>query len=185
MAHSYPRLFATSNTNKLREAEEILGHSFQRVGLDLEEIQSTDVRAVVVEKARHAFRQAEEPVLVEDTGLSFLALEGFPGALIKWPLETIGLKKLLLLLEKGDDRRALATTAVGFHDGMKTRVFVGETEGMIAETPRGNTGFGWDAIFIPSGHNRTFAQLSPEDKNAISMRRRALEAMKRQLAEET
>ncbi len=174
----YPEFFATKNANKLREVNEILGRSLEQIAVELYEPQGLDVAEVIREKAEDAFHKTGKFVLVEDTALEFLAWNGLPGALIKWFLETVGNEGLLKMLVGVENRRAIAKTAVGFFDGNKSHVFVGEIEGMISKTVRGSGGFGWDPIFIPDGFDKSFAEMTSEEKNAVSMRRHALEKMK-------
>ncbi|MEK7634605.1 MAG: RdgB/HAM1 family non-canonical purine NTP pyrophosphatase [Patescibacteria group bacterium] len=179
--YMYPEFFATKNINKLREVNEILDRSLEQIAVDLYEPQGLDVAEVIREKTEDAFRKTGKFVLVEDTALEFRAWNGLPGALIKWFLETVGNEGLLKMLAGVENRRAVAKTAVGFFDGNKAHVFVGEIEGTIPETIRGSGGFGWDPIFIPDGFNKSFAEMTSEEKNAVSMRRRALERMKESL----
>lgn len=82
--------FATGNDNKLREAQAILGISLVKAEVgDLEEIQTIDVEELIRHKARGAYEIAGESVMVEDTGLGFVAWNGLPGALIKWFLQSV------------------------------------------------------------------------------------------------
>jgi len=163
--------FVTSSNEKVREAEEILGIKLKQIKLNLKEIQSLDVKEVATDKARRAFSIIKKPVIVEDTGLYIESLNGFPGALIKWVLKTIGNKGLCKIV--GRNRKAIAKTCVCFFDGRKCKVFSGNINGKIAKRPRGNEGFGWDSIFIPEGYTKTFAELGTKEKNKISMRRKA------------
>ncbi len=78
------------------------------------------------------------------------------------------------------DRRATVTTALGYADAAGTRVVQGSVTGTLATEPRGTSGFGYDPIFMPdtdSGH-RTYAEMTSEEKNKISHRRHAVEAMR-------
>lgn len=120
-------------------------------------------------------------MLVEDTGLEFAAWNRLPGALIKWFLDTVGNEGILKILTGETNRKAVAKTAVGFFGGTQTRIFVGEVSGTVPETVRGTGGFGWDPIFVPDGHEKSFAEMTPAEKNAISMRKFALERMKAEL----
>jgi len=86
------------------------------------------------------------------------------------------------MLDGNENREAIAKTAFGYCDGTKIIIATGELKGTIAEHPRGEQGFGWDPIFIPQGHKLTFAEMSLEQKNEISMRRLALENLKPLLA---
>ena len=167
---------ATSNKEKLREFEEILGFNLKQIELDLDEIQAVEVEKVVEHKTKQAFDKIKKPVITEDTGLYFEAWNGLPGALIKLFDETVGYANLCELL--GENRKAKAQTIVGYFDGKNYRSFIGEISGKIAPSPKGKTGFGWDIIFIPDGYEKTFAEMKPEEKNKISMRKIALEKFK-------
>ncbi|MGH8009486.1 MAG: non-canonical purine NTP pyrophosphatase, partial [Candidatus Binatia bacterium] len=90
--------FITSNTDKLREVERILGRTLAQASLPLEEIQAIDLDPVVSHKAKQAYGHLGRPVLVEDTGLAFTAWHGLPGALIKWFLATLGTDGICKLL---------------------------------------------------------------------------------------
>jgi len=177
MSYMFPEFFATKNDGKLREVNEILGRNLAQIAVELYEPQGLDVIEVVRAKAEDAFRKTGKFVLVEDTALEFVAWNGLPGALVKWFLETVGNDGLLKMLAGMSDRRSVAKTAVGFFDGNQAQVFVGEVGGTISETVRGSGGFGWDPIFIPDGFDKSFAEMTSGEKNAVSMRRRALENM--------
>lgn len=174
----HPGFFATTNLNKLREVNEILGYKLEQIAVELYEPQRVDVAEVILEKAKDAFHKTGRVVLVEDTALEFSAWNGLPGALAKSFLETVGNEGLLKMFSYVRDRSAVAKTAVGFFDGKKIHVFIGEMRGTIPEIIRGSGGFGWDPIFIPDGFNKSLAEMTSEAKNAISMRRCALEKMK-------
>lgn len=177
----YPEFFATKNENKLREVNKILGRNLKQISVELFEPQGVKVDEVVRKKAEDAFYKTGKFVLVEDTGLEFAAWNGLPGALIKWFLDTVGNEGILKMLAGETNRKAVAKTAVGFFDGTQSRVFVGEISGTIPETIRGTGGFGWDPIFVPDGYEKSFAEMTPTEKNAISMRKLALERMKMEL----
>ena len=175
-------LFATSNKNKLREFQQMLGNRVVQVDVVLVEPQAIEVEDVVREKALQAYRILNKPVLVEDTGLFFHAWNGFPGALVKWMLTSVGLSGMLDMLGPQADRSATAKTSIGFYDGKEVRLFSGSIEGAIARTVRGESGFGWDPIFIPNGFKKSFAELSEEQKNLISMRSIALSKLRKFMA---
>lgn len=181
MLYMYPDFFATKNENKLREVNEILGQNLEQIAVDLFEPQGVDVQMVVREKAEDAFHKTGKFVLVEDTSLEFVAWNGLPGALIKWFMDTVGNEGTIRMLAGQTNRKAIAKTAVGFFDGTQAHVFMGEVLGTIPETVRGSGGFGWDPIFIPDGHSKSFAEMTSTEKNAISMRKLALERMKAEL----
>lgn len=170
--------FITGSEHKRVEVERILGCSLACEALSLEEIQSIELGPVVRHKATQAHALLGCPVLVEDTGLAFSTWNGFPGALIKWLLVSVGVEGICRLLRGESNRNAAATTLFGYCDGRELRVFPGSVTGVIVETPRGSSGFGWDAIFQPLGSTRTFAEMTPEEKDQFSMRRLALEQLR-------
>ena len=171
--------FVTGNAHKLREAQEILGIDLEQQALDhLHEIQTADVRQLVEHKAEQAWQELQCPVMVEDSGLIFTAWNGLPGALIKWFENSVGCAGMLKMLKAFDNREATAQCLVAVHDGEKIRVAEGKVRGVIAGELRGDNGFGWDVMFIPEGHTRTYAEMSFQEKNAISHRRLAFEALK-------
>ncbi|MBI5179757.1 MAG: RdgB/HAM1 family non-canonical purine NTP pyrophosphatase [Nitrospinae bacterium] len=171
--------FVTGNPDKLREARQILGVELAQADLrGLEEIQAVDVEAAIRHKAHEAYARLKAPLIVEDTGLAFMAWNGLPGALVKWFLETVGNKGLLAMLAGFTDRRALAQCFIAYHDGAAVTVVKGEIAGTIADDERGEGGFGWDRIFVPDGHTCTFAEMTAEEKNACSHRQRAFEALR-------
>lgn len=168
-------VFATSNENKLREAREILQREIRRVDVDIPEIQALHVKDVVEDKARKAYEIVKKPVIVEDTGLYIKAWNDFPGALVRWMLKAVGVEGMCSML--GDERSAYAETCVCLYDDKGSHIFSGRIDGMIANKPRGDAGFGWDPVFQPKGYRKTFAEMSAEEKNSISMRREAFAKM--------
>ncbi len=170
--------FITSSANKLSEVERILGRPLTQASLPLEEIQAIDLEPVVRHKAHQAYDQLGRPVLVEDTGLAFTAWNGLPGALIKWFLRALGPNGICKLLRDETNRAATATTLFAYYDGTDYHIFSGTVTGVVPEAPRGTNGFGWDAIFQPSSSERTFAEMTPEEKDCFSMRRLALEQLR-------
>lgn len=173
-------IFVTGNHQKLKEFEEILGIKLNHSDLDLEEIQSINVEEVAEHKARQAYALLNEPIIVEDTGLYFEDLNGLPGALIKHFVKKLSLEKICSLV--GENRNARAVTCICYFDGEEIKIFVGETEGEVAREPRGTNGFGWDPIFIPEGYEKTFAELSDEEKTSKFMRKEAIKKFKSFLA---
>ncbi len=172
-------VFVTSNRGKLREAEAVLGVALRHRGLDLDEPQSLDLREIVGAKARAAHAVVRGPVLVEDTALELLGLDGFPGPLIRWLLASVGPAGLCTISHAFADPRAVARCRVCAFDGWQMVVGEGVVAGSIADAPRGRGGFGWDCVFIPEvGDGRTYAELTDDEKNAISHRHRAFIALR-------
>lgn len=176
-------VFVTSNEGKLREAAALLGRELERCALDLPEIQSLDLREVVRDKAAAACSRLGRPVLVEDTALELAGLGGFPGPLVRWLLASVGAAGIARIAQAFGDPRATARCLLCASDG-ETEVFgEGVVEGRIAAAPRGRQGFGWDSVFVPEGAGgRSFGEMSDDDKNAISHRRRAFDALRAALA---
>ena len=169
-------IFATSNHQKLKEFESILGIKLNHSDLDLDEIQSVDVEEVAIHKAKQAYELLKEPVIVEDTGLYFEELNGLPGALIKFFVKKLTLDQICSLVK--ENRSATAITCIAYFDGNELKIFKGETKGEIAKEPRGTNGFGWDPIFIPEGYSQTFAEITSEEKEDKFMRKEAIKKLK-------
>ncbi len=167
--------FVSTNRGKLAEVRELLRPYGVRVkwrSRTLPEPQAETLEEVVRSKLA-AVRDVPGPVLVEDSGLFIDSLNGFPGVYSAHFLHTWGFGPILELLRKRN-RRASFRTVAGLRSGSRTWMFVGEVRGSIASRPRGSAGFGYDPIFVPSGWTQTFAQLSPNVKNELSHRGRAL-----------
>ena len=174
-----PYMFVTQSEDKVHETERILGMPLIHRDLDLPEVQAVDGEGVVTEKVRLAYARVKAPVMIEDTGLYIRAWNGLPGALVKWFLQRVGPEGICKMLEPYADRSATAKTIVATYDGHgEPHIFVGKVAGQIAQLPQGDSGFGWDAVFIPNGARQTFAEMGPEEKDRYSMRRLAFEAMR-------
>jgi non-canonical purine NTP pyrophosphatase (RdgB/HAM1 family) len=170
-------VFVTQSANKLAEAERILNTKLERYDLDSPEIQAVEVEEVVKHKALYAYQAlGGKPVIIEDTGLYIEAWNGLPGALIKWFVQRVGVAGICQMLQNFPERKAWAETIVATYDG-QLRIFKGKVEGRIALSPAGDGGFGWDSVFIPADSDKTFAQMTPAEKDQYSMRRQAFEAM--------
>jgi XTP/dITP diphosphohydrolase len=168
-------VFVTSSREKVVEAERIIGRQLIHENLDLPEIQSLQLQEVIAKKAQMAYDMlGHTPVIVEDTALFIDCWKGLPGTLIRWFEETVGPAGICLMLDGFPRRNAHAQTIVAAYDG-SLRVFSGDVKGQIAESPRGNHGFGWDQIFIPDGESRTFGEMAPEEKDQLSMRMKAFQ----------
>lgn len=179
--------FVTSNPGKAREASALLGREVVPRPLDLPEIQSLDFREVARAKAIVAARALAVPVLVEDSGLVVAGWGGFPGPFTKWiTMGVLGQEGLAKMLDGFSDRSAEAVSvlAVARPGQREPDVLVaeGRVKGSIAPHPRGESGFGWDVLFIPEGETRTFAQMGEEEKNLASHRALAFQNLRRMLA---
>ena len=170
--------FVTSNPNKFRELSELLENDLSRIELDLQEIQTTDLHELVKFKLRQAYEHVQAPVIVEDTSLYFEAWNELPGPLVKFFLKNIGLSGMVRALDEFSNNSAVAACCLGFtNDGESTHLFEGKVKGNIVE-PRGSQHFGWDAIFLPMGYQRTFGEMSSQEKHQISPRGAAAKKFK-------
>ena len=165
--------FITGNMGKVEEVSRYLGMPIDHQKIDLDEIQSLDIEEVVRDKAMRAYEKVGKPVLVEDNSFVFHSLGKLPGPLIKWFLGELKNEGLCRLVD-GKDRNCTATVCYGFHDGKEVYLFEGSMAGTVAESPRGDNSFGWSPIFIPEGYDKTYAELSDDERAPFAMRNVAL-----------
>jgi non-canonical purine NTP pyrophosphatase (RdgB/HAM1 family) len=169
--------FITGNKNKFEEAKSVIPE-LQQLDIDLPEIQEIDAKTIIKAKLAEAFRHKQSEFIVEDTSLYLDCLNGLPGPLIKWFLKTIGNDGLARLANSSGNAKAEAKTMIGFAKSIDdVHYFEGSLDGTIV-SPRGDTSFGWDPIFQPEGSLKNFAEMSGEEKNAISMRKIAFTKLK-------
>lgn len=171
----------TGNKNKVAEFERVLGGKVNHIALDLDELQGMDGDVISEHKVRQAYAKVGKPVVVMDQKLAIACLNGFPGPLIKWFWETIGLEKICRIVDCFDDRTVVARNTLTFYDGHKLRHFYAEALGTVANHPRGHTGFGWDPIFIPEGETKTYAELGVESSHYHETYTRVIEEFKEYL----
>ena len=181
---------ATHNAHKLREIGQILPE-FEIVAddpKDVEENAPDFVGNALIKVRAIAAKHGGEWCMADDSGLEVAALGGAPGVrsarYAGEPSNTPNNNALLLKNLAGvADRRANFTCAIALVDPKDAEhTVVGKCFGRIAETPSGAEGFGYDPLFIPDGYEKSFAELSAVEKNAISHRGRALAAVAERLA---
>jgi non-canonical purine NTP pyrophosphatase (RdgB/HAM1 family) len=175
-------ILVSSNPNKGIEAERILGQPILRVSLNLPEIQAATVEEITRYKLETAKSKGYKRLIVEDVSLGFDELGNFPGPYVRWLLEAAGGKGLAAIAYALNNRAAKAQCCIGYWDGSQVRIFLGETQGEILVKPRGERTFGWDAWFQPEGSEKTFAELTAEEKDAVSHRGRAYRKLGEHLA---
>ena len=166
----HPLILVSSNPNKGIEAERILGIPLLRVSINLPEIQAAGVEEITRYKLEVARSKGHSRIIVEDVSLGFDELGNFPGPYVKWLLEAAGGKGLAAIAYALNNRSAKAECCVAYWDGTQGEVFSGVTEGEILVEPRGDENFGWDAWFQPRGSEKTYAEMSPSEKDEISHR---------------
>lgn len=181
-------VFATRNPNKMEEIRQMLPGGICLLSLDdigcREDIPET---APTLEgnarlKAEFVRDRYGYDCIADDTGLEVEALGGEPGVYsaryagpqADAPANTA---KLLEALGASHNRKARFRTVIALTEGDACRFFEGIAEGEILQVPRGSGGFGYDPVFRPLGHSRSFAEFSREEKNSISHRGKAFRAL--------
>jgi len=174
-------VFATNNAHKLAEVRAILEPEFSIISLD--ELNCSDDIPETAEtlegnaqlKAYYIHDKFGLDCFADDTGLEVEELGGEPGVYsARYAGEDHNsynnMSKVLSLLGNKTNRKACFRTVIALIIGGKTSFFEGRIDGDIAQLPQGNSGFGYDPIFVPEGYLLSFAQLSAEEKNKISHR---------------
>ncbi len=186
-------ILATRNQGKVRELTNMLcGEASSKQQIEVISLESyPDVPEVVedgntymenaIKKASVIAEYTSHLTLADDAGLEVDALGGAPGINSKrWAGEDatddIRIAKLLQALEGATNRRARFIAAIAVvHPNSEPKGVLGVCEGHIRHDPMGESGFGYDPVFVPDGYNQTFAELGEEIKNQISHRAKALE----------
>jgi len=184
-------IMATNNAHKLEEVRQILGDEFLVKGLaeigcheDIPETADT-LEGNALQKARYIHEHYGVDCFADDTGLEVTALEGAPGVYTArfGAMNGYGeshdadanIQCLLDKLDEAEDRSARFRTVVALVQNGEEHLFEGIVEGEILMQKVGEGGFGYDPVFAPlEGNGLAFAQMSAEDKNAISHRGRAI-----------
>jgi XTP/dITP diphosphohydrolase len=177
-------LLATGNKNKLREFRQILGFEVDAIEIDVEETGATFEENALL-KAREACKLSGQVAIADDSGLCVATLDGAPGVYSKrYGVEGVGRSRVLRELDGAKNRAAHFVTAIALclPDGTEFTVR-GECHGEIAFEPKGDNGFGYDSIFYLPEYGQTMAELSAEQKNAVSHRGKAITELKRLIDE--
>lgn len=147
--------------------------AFEHRGIDLDELQSSDSAEIVRHKLHQAYDIVNGPVVVEDVGAGLDEWNGLPGPFIKFFIRDIGKDSLHTL--GGDNAPMTVTCTIGYYDGRNEIIATGTVHGK-AVSSRGDS-FGFDVIFMPDGHDKTYAEMTSEEKDAISHRHLAVDAL--------
>jgi XTP/dITP diphosphohydrolase len=181
-------LFATNNSHKIGEIRSAVGQLVQVIGLkeagvhiDIPEPHDT-LEANASEKSTTIFALTGTSCFSEDTGLEVFSLNNEPGVLSAryagdGKSSSDNIIKLLDKLKGRPDRRARFRTVISLIWKGEEHLFEGICECSIADNPRGTQGFGYDPVFIPAGSTLTFAEMTVEEKNAVSHRRKAADQL--------
>lgn len=176
-------LIATSNPHKLKEIQHILRSPVEGCGLKIAETGKT-FEENATKKAKAVAKKYKCIAIADDSGLMVDCLKGKPGVrsarYASPPTPPNLCRKLLRAMKNCKNRRAkfVCVIALAYPKG-KTRTYRGEVKGKIIEEMRGRHGFGYDPVFVPDGHKKTFAEMAPAAKNRISHRSLALTKLKR------
>lgn len=177
-------ILVSGNPNKGIEAERILGLPLLRVSISLPEIQAATVEEVTRYKVDAAKTKGYGRLIVEDVSLGFDELGNFPGPYVRWLLEAAGGRGLAAIAYALNNRSARAQCCIGYWNGQEVKTFTGEVAGEILVNPRGEARFGWDAWFVPRGSDKTFAEMTDGEKDAVSHRGDAYRKLAAHLATE-
>ena len=184
-------VMASGNSGKIKEAQEILKEykiiPMKELGIniDVEEDKETFIENATKKAETIAKELNDKMCLADDSGIEIESLNGFPGVHTKRWLNGTDRERNLAILDKlqgvpKDKRKIKFITAIALSDGNETISVEANIDGYVAESPRGENGFGFDEIFeLENG--RTLAELSNEEKNEISARRKALEKLREKL----
>jgi XTP/dITP diphosphohydrolase len=179
-------IFATNNKHKLAEIRSAASAGFEIAGLEemgiyenIPETQET-LEGNAIQKARFIADKYGFDCFADDTGLEVEALDNRPGVYsARYAGEGCSfndnVKKLLLEMQDKENRQACFRTIIAFSQSGKVHTFEGIVRGLITNYTAGTEGFGYDPVFMPEGHDLTFAQMPPHQKNKISHRAKALE----------
>ncbi|MBP5650806.1 MAG: non-canonical purine NTP diphosphatase [Bacteroidales bacterium] len=181
-------IFATHNQHKTEEAREIAASFIQIKNLKdigcFEEIPETadTLSGNALQKAHYVQERFHVNCFADDTGLEVEALDGRPGVYsARYAGEHCSYQdnvdKLLCEMKGKTNRKACFKTVIALILDGKEYLFEGRVDGQIIENQRGVSGFGYDPVFLPDGFDRTFAEMSEEEKNSISHRGRAIRQM--------
>ncbi len=181
-------IFATNNQHKVDEIKVVIGTQFNVVtlkdaGIDIDIPEPHDtLEANATEKSTTIHRLLGDNVFSEDTGLEVVALNGEPGVKsARYAGEGRDFKanidKLLMKLDGADNRAAQFRTVISLIFNNKEYLFDGICTGKIITEEKGLKGFGYDPVFIPDGSNKTFAEMTIEEKNQFSHRKKATDKL--------
>jgi XTP/dITP diphosphohydrolase len=181
-------VFATNNPNKVAEIKKVLGTGFEVVslrdaGIDIDIPEPYDtLEENARTKSKTIFELTSKDCFSEDTGLFVDALNGAPGVKSaryagEQATNLENIEKLLLHLNGIENRTARFRTVISLMQNGTEQQFEGICEGIILTAPIGEKGFGYDALFVPNGSSKSFAQMETDEKNLYSHRKKAVKKL--------
>ncbi|MCW3094017.1 MAG: nucleoside 5-triphosphatase RdgB [Ferruginibacter sp.] len=181
-------IFATNNQHKVEEVREVLGKRFEIItlkeaGMDIDIPEPYDtLEANASEKSKTIYELTQKNCFSEDTGLEVSALNGEPGVKSaryagEPPSFKANIEKLLSNMDAAQNREARFRTVISLIIDKKEFQFEGICEGEIICEERGQSGFGYDPVFIPKGSTLTFAEMDMKQKSIFSHRKKAMDKL--------
>lgn len=171
--------FVTGNPGKVAELRRWLGYELPHRDIDVEELQEVDPVKVIEHKVREAYKIIGSPVLIEDVSVVCNAMGLLPGTYIKWFLQELGVPGICKMVDGFGDRSAYVKVIYCYFDGKKMELFENTVNGSIAPEPKGTGGFGWNAMFIPDGSDKTYAELYDTEWEKFAVRPKAVAKLKK------
>ncbi len=165
--------FVTTNKHKFAEVRKILPVEIEFSPLNPPEVQADSLEEVVDFELDYLTERGYDNFFLEDSGLFIDSLKGFPGVYSSFVYKTIGCEGILKIMEDIATRSARFECCIGAVIRGKRYKIKGICAGKITSEMMGEGGFGFDPIFVPEGYDRTFAEMTTEEKNEISHRGRA------------
>jgi inosine triphosphate pyrophosphatase len=171
--------FITGNKNKFAEVKLVIPE-IEQLDIDLPEIQELDPKKIIEHKLLHAQQFHKGEYIVEDVSLNLECFDyKLPGPLIKWFLHSIGNQGIADMVAKLGKDGVEATEIIGYiSEAGQITYFDGSVKGKVVQ-PKGDSSFGWSQIFLADGYDKTFGEMTAEERTNISMRGIAARKLKK------
>jgi XTP/dITP diphosphohydrolase len=178
MVNKIKLFLATANSGKIKELSKLLAnYDIYSIGdfpyIEEPEETGSDFEANSLLKAKYYFEKTGVTSIADDGGLCVAALDGRPGVYSARYLKSSGIEGLQQELE-GKDTAAYFESVITIYDATTEKQFSGKCYGNLTFPAKGDSGFGYDPVFIPTGYDKTFAELGSDIKNKISHRSQAI-----------
>ncbi len=181
-------VFASNNKHKIQEIKQLLPHTFEIISLEeigcFEDIPETadTIEGNAILKADYVTQKYGLPCFADDSGLEVEILNGEPGVFSaryagEQKNDNDNIKKLLYELQDKTNRKAQFKTVITLNLNNEQHLFTGIIKGQIISEKRGTNGFGYDPVFVAENSDKTFAELTSEEKNKVSHRSKAVEKL--------
>lgn len=171
-------LLVTGSAHKLEEWQRLMPPeiTLDSVNLDLDELQSDDPMVIATDKAKRAYQEVGQPVIIEDVSAGLVELEGLPGPFIKFFIKRLGQDALYQLAGRKDGSAAIVSCVAVYYDGAMLLSVKADVKGTIVAPRLGST-FGFDVTFVPDGYTQTYSEMEGVVKDSMSHRAKAVELL--------